>query len=251
MGHLAKVARVTLALALLLPAGAASGATPDRPLWAGDRFEELPLDRRGDDPIGGDGVVTFLYGTAEEGSGWPLEIQNWSLCDRHPLEIDVVPERIFERRGVPVVDYGEGRLEVLSSRTNAVVFGLGDERAVRVVDALRPEMGDPGLDAALPPARLPRWVLRELKLVRAVARRSGTAPAARRRLGISRAAIRFRLRLADALAPGALGGVRAATATPGQVIRERRALIEVEEGVEAGARQRRRAARHRARVRRC
>jgi hypothetical protein len=239
---------ILLLLTLAVSAGAAS---PDRPLWLGERFEELPFDQRDPGEIGGSDVVSFFYGDpGPEGGAWPIEVQNWSVCDRNPLELDVLPTRISRLRGAIVLRYG-GDHEVLSARTNAVLFGVGRDRIEAAVAALRPDTGPPALGAPLPAAQLPRWVLRELKLVRAVVRRSGTGKAARKRLGISRGAIRVRARLARLLGPAAFRGVRRATATPGEVIRDRRALINLEEGADTERGDRRRAARHRARQRRC
>lgn len=237
-------------IALLFLAVPASAAAPDRPLWLGDRFEDLSLDGRFAGPINDARLVTFNYGEAAVGESWPLSVQNWSLCDRHPLEIDLRPHRFEVMRGVPVIDYGS-RLEVLSARTNAVIFHNGDApQARRAVAALRPESGG-ALDGPLPAARLPRWVLRELRLVRQQHRRLGNTRALRRRLGISRNGVRLRLSFARALGPGALRGVEPARVTPGQVVRERRALLGAEEGVQLTRAEKRRAARHRARVRRC
>jgi hypothetical protein len=237
-----------LLLALATPAAAAA---PDRPLWLGERFDDLPFDERSPGRIGRGDVVSFFYGSPGPGGGaWPIEVQNWSVCDRNPLELDVLPERVSRLRGAIVLHYG-GEGEVLSARTNAVLFGVGRDRVEAAVAALRPERGDAALDAPLPAAQLPRWVLRQLKLVRSVARRRGTGPAVRRRLGISRSAIRMHVRLARALRPAAFRGVARARMTPGEVIRDRQALINLQEGADPRPGDRRRAARHRARVRRC
>ena len=236
-------------VALAAPAGAAA---PDRPLWLGPEFEGLAMSGRDPGRVGSSDVVSFFYGEPPpEGGAAPIEVQNWSICDRHPLSLDVRPERILRLRGVPVADYGRGGFEVFSARTNVVLFGLAGEPARRAVAALRAETGDPALDRPLPAARFPRWVLRELKLVRNVTRRAGTGRAVRRRLGISRSAIRMRLRLARVLGSDALRGVRPATMTPGEVIRDRRAMLNVQEGGDLAPGDRRRAARHRARIRRC
>jgi hypothetical protein len=245
--HPLDVPVVTIALLLAALVPGASAAAPDRPLWLGEEFEGLRISERSDDPIGSAGVVEFFYGEAPpEGGAFPLSVQNWSSCDRHPLDIDLVPRSIERVRGMPVVAYGD-RFEVLTAKTNAVVFPSDEGQGRRAIAALRAEGGS----ADLAPARLPRWVLAQLRLVRDEHRRLGETRALRRRLGISRGAIRFRLRLLEVLGPGALRGVKPARATPRQVNRDRSALIEQQEGVDLDRAGRRRAARQRARVRRC
>jgi hypothetical protein len=242
------------ALAAAIPAVGASGEPPpdrDR-LFVGRSFAGLRLTASS--PFGGN-AFTFVYGDCtppadEGGCATPLQIQNASSCRRHPLEIDLYPRRIFRARGVPVIDYGE-RLEVLTGRTDVVLFGAG--RLVRrALDALRPTHGPARLGRPLPRPVLPRWALRELKLVLVLRARGATRRALRRRLGISVSAIRLRERLASALGSRALR-VPPATTSPREMIRDRQALAIVEQlgAQQATPDQRRRAQRHRRRLESC
>jgi hypothetical protein len=240
------------AAALLLATAGALTARGDPPperyrFFLGPSFEGLALSAS---HAAGD-AATFSYGTCEPppgegGCAPPLQVQNWSICRRNPLEIDRLPHRILAIRGVPVIDYGD-QLEILAGRADIVLFG-SERRMRRAVAKLRPTVGPARLADSLPRVRLPRWGLRELKLVRVLRARGATRHALRRRLGISVSAIRLREQLAAAVGERALR-VPAATALPGDVIADRHALATVEELGEGMAtpEQRRRAERHRRR----
>jgi hypothetical protein len=178
-------------------------------------------------------------------------VQNHSICERNPLEIDIVPSSISRTRGAIIVAYSRDRHEVLTGSTNAVIFDDGSmfNEALR---QLRPYPDDSVSSRRLHAARLPRWVLRELKLVMQVHARLGSGPAARKKLGISSSAILGRLRLAHAVGAAALRHVEASRFTPGEVIADRQAYIDTREGFPpqdtAG---RRRAQRHAARIKAC
>jgi hypothetical protein len=246
-----------LSVAALLVTGCGVAASADPPpdsdrFFLGQAFEGLALTSS--QPAAGD-AFGFVYGDCEPPAGEggcapPLEVQNWSICRRHPLEIDRLPRRILRMRGVPVVDYGDD-LEVLAGRTDIVLFA-DEPRTRRAVAALRPTVGPARLNDVLPRVHLPRWALRELKLVRVLRARGATRRELRRRLGISVSAIRMREQLAAAVGERALR-VPAATVTPGEVIRDRHALFTVEElGAQtATPDQRRRAERHRRRLKDC
>jgi hypothetical protein len=246
-----------LLLAVLLAGSWVAGASGDAPsprqrLFAGKAFEGLPLTSSLRSAV----AFSYIYGSCDASGGDggcapPLELQNWSICRRHPLEIDRIPLRISRMRGVPVIDYGDA-LEVLTGRTDVVVFADAG-RARRVVAALRPARGPARLGRLLAAPRLPRWVLRELKLVRELRAGGASRRALRRRLGISVSAIRVREQLAAAIGKRALRGVPAARVSPGDVIGDRQALITVQElsAREATPDERRRAARHRKRLKTC
>jgi hypothetical protein len=246
-----------LVVAVVLAGSWVAGASGDVPsprqrLFVGKTFEGLALTSA----LRSSNDVSYIYGSCDASGGEggcapPLEVQNWSICLRHPLEIDRIPRRIVRMRGVPVIDYGDA-LEVLTGRTEVVVFA-DERRARRVVAALRPRSGPARLARALAAPRLPRWALRELQLVRELRAGGASRHALRRRLGISVSAIRMREQLAAALGARALRGVPAARALPGDVIGDRHALITVQElGASAATPdERRRAARHRQRLEAC
>jgi hypothetical protein len=246
-----------LSVAGLLAAGGRVTARGEPPperyrFFLGQDFEGLALNAA--QPVADD-ALSFIYGDCqpppgEGGCASPLEVQNWSVCRRSPLEIDRLPRRILRMRGVPVIDYGD-ELEVLAGRADVVLFG-SEQRVRRAVAKLRPTRGPARLAKPLPRVRLPRWVLRELKLVRVLGARGATRRALRRRLGIPVSAIRMREQLAAAVGERALR-VSPATALPGDVIRDRHALLTVEQLGERFATpdQRRRAQRHRQRLKVC
>jgi hypothetical protein len=241
------VHRIITLIAVLAVAPAAYAAknptvAPDPVVWVGEEFEGQRLDRVLRQSTDRGRRVDFLYG--DNG----LSIQNVSLCTRHPLEIDLIPDTITQVRGVPLIEYAPDRVEVLTGRTNAVVWGFDEGLNHRAAEALR--LRTTG-DQALPPPRLPRWVLSELRLVRDEQRRLGDTPELRRRLGIGKEAIKLRLDLLAVLPENALDGVRASRSTPRQNLRDRGAFNEAKEIGPGNRAQRRRAARHRARIERC
>jgi hypothetical protein len=235
--------RVLLATVLLALAAPAAGAAEVREHWLGPSFEELALT----DHEGG----FFFYGECEAPCMPPLQVENDSICERHPLEIDRWA-RIRRVRGVPAADYG-GRLEILTGATTVVIHGDDEERPWRAAQVVRPADGPDAPAAELAAPRVPRWVLRELALVRRVHAQTTSPRALRRRLGVGMAGVRLRLAFAAALGDAALAGVRPAGITPGGVLKDRSAYLERQElGVKhMDRRDRTRARRHAARVQRC
>lgn len=231
-------------------AGAAADSRPVVTHWLGPTFDGMPMSGR-------QGRSVF-YGDCDAGPGadtgctLPVEVQSWSICRRHPLEIDVIPSRIRRLRGVPVISYGE-RVEVLTGTTDAVVFANDPAVLPRAIEALRPLDEPEQATSPLPRARLPRWVLRELKLITTLRDRGMSLTDMRSRLGISRSAIRSRLHLAEEVGRSALRRVRPSRFTPGQVIEDRQAWLSRREGLldPHDREMRRRANRHAARIKTC
>ncbi len=231
-------------------------AAPRDALFLGERVRDLRLEE-----VGRDGATPFFeYGTCEpeggEGCEPPLVVRNEPICTEHPLEIDARPSSMTRRRGVPVLRYAADQIVVLTGRRAVSVVGEPRfvRESVRAVAALRPWRGPARLGRSLPAPRIPRWALRELVLIRRVVGRVGVRRA-RSRLGISQSAIRSRLALVRVLGRHAPTGVPPARVTPREVIRDREALTLVKEGAyppdRSKAELRRRAARHRARLRTC
>lgn len=221
-----------------------AGRPPAKAHWLGESFEGLPVTYRF-----GTSVIYGDCDASEGGCAPPMEIQAHSICTRHPLEIDLVPRSIKRVRGVPVIGYSE-RFEVLTGSTNAVVFANDGAQARRAVDVVRPD-GTAQVRPRLASPQLPRWVLRQLRLVRERARGVDDLRDLREELGISRSAIRMRLRLAAVLGAGALAGVRPASMTPGEIIEDRQAYLGRQEGFDLDAEEERRARRHARRIRAC
>jgi len=185
----------------------------DHPLyWAGASFEGLPLTAVSRQL----GVTSFIYGTCEprgqsESCSPPLEVQVASICDRNTLVLDVRPRASFRARGVPVLDYGDWRLELPSAASQVVVFGTPD-RARRAIAALRP-VDEEAPHGDLPAPRYPRYYLAALLRVHDAYVRSANVRTVRSELHISQSAVRFQLALADELGAARLrrGAVNAGT----------------------------------------
>jgi hypothetical protein len=183
-------------------ARAAQRAVGYRLQWVGASFEGLRLTAVSRQF----GLTTFIYGTCKprgesESCTPPLEVQVASICDRNALVLDVRPRATFHARGVPILDYGERRLELASAASQIMVFAPPD-RARRAIAALRPidEKGPSG-DLAAP--RYPRYYVAQLRRVHDAYARTGTIRATRAELHISQSAVRFQLALA-----GELGAAR-------------------------------------------
>jgi hypothetical protein len=166
--------------------------------WVGASFEGLKLTAVSRQF----GLTTFIYGTCKprgesESCTPPLEVQVASICDRNALVLDVRPRATFHARGVPVLDYGERRLELASAASQITVFAAPG-RARRAIAALRriDEQVPTGLLAA---PRYPRYYLAQLRRVHDAYTRTGSIRATRFELHISQTAVRFRLALADEL----------------------------------------------------
>jgi hypothetical protein len=180
--------------------------------WVGASFEGLRLTAVSRQL----GLTTFIYGTCKprgqsESCTPPLEVQVGSICDRNALVLDVRPRATFHARGVPVLDYGERRLELASAASQIMIFATPD-RARRVIAALRPiDEEAPSGDLAAP--RYPRYYLAQLRRVHDTFARTASVRATRAELHISQSAVRFQLALADELGAARLrrGSVSADT----------------------------------------
>lgn len=180
--------------------------------WVGASFEGLRLTAVSRQL----GLTTFIYETCKprgqsESCTPPLEVQVGSICDRNALVLDVRPRATFHARGVPVLDYGERRLELASAASQIMIFATPD-RARRVIAALRPiDEEAPSGDLAAP--RYPRYYLAQLRRVHDTFARTASVRATRAELHISQSAVRFQLALADELGAARLrrGSVSADT----------------------------------------
>jgi hypothetical protein len=179
-------------------ARAAQRAVAYRLHWVGASFEGLRLTAVSRQF----GLPTFIYGTCKprgesESCTPPLEIQVASICDRNALVLDVRPRATFHARGVPVLDYGERRLELASAASQIMVFAAPD-RARRAIAALRRiDAQAPAGNLAAP--RYPRYYLAQLRRVNDAYTRTASMRATRAELHISQSAVRFQLALADEL----------------------------------------------------
>jgi hypothetical protein len=159
---------VTVAAALAATAtacsggGSAAGAAGDaraaqravayRLHWVGASFEGLRLTAVSRQF----GLTTFIYGACKprgesESCTPPLEVQVASICDRNALVLDVRPRATFHARGVPVLDYGERRLELASAASHGSV---GADTTLQDVKRHGRQPTERGEQCALEPTRL-------------------------------------------------------------------------------------------------
>ena len=229
----------TVALAAILAGAVATWASGDEAsssedYWLGPSFGGHALD----ETSGG----SSFYGDCEPppgegGCGAPIEVQNATTCARNPLAIDLLPRRVSRVRGGGLAaDYGE-MIDVGTGRRTVTIFA--DERGlmVKAVRALRTRSQE------VPPQRLtrpvhPKAALAELRRVVSAQRRLKNSRVVARATGLSRRAVRFRLRVAGLLGPDALRGIRAPRRSWKAVERDRQIAIQARElGVEVTARQ--------------
>jgi hypothetical protein len=199
-------------LSLLFAVVVACPASAAPAYWLGPSFEGLPLRH--------ETRTTFLYGdcdASEGGCAPPLQVHTHAACERNPLRIDVIP-RIISVEGAATLDYGD-RLEVIAGPTDVVIFGVRAQ-ARRALDALRRR--DTGARRAAP--RWPPLLLAELRFTRDSYRRNHDLGVLRRRLLISKSAIRFRLALARHIDLSDAPRTRRA---PGELQRQRRVALSV------------------------
>lgn len=130
--------------------------------YAGDAVAGLPLTHVDGEPPG---PTTFVYGECNgevEGDnfvcrGPQIQIQNWTLAERHPSLFRLTPSQPAAcsratMRGVPVAKFETtgGGLEVYAGEVVVVVFARR-ELARRAIAALRPLRASEGFDSDLPP----------------------------------------------------------------------------------------------------
>jgi hypothetical protein len=205
---------VRVAVLVLLTAGIQASPASAAPAYRlGTSFGGLPLIH--------ETPTTFLYGDCDASDGGcapPLQVHNHPACERNALRIDVIPG-IGRVEGVVTLYYGD-RLEVVAGPTDVVVFGARAQ-AWRALRALRRR--DSGARRAAP--RWPPLLLAELRFTRDAHRRDRDLAVLRRRLGISRSAIRFRLALARQID---LSDAPRTHRSPGELSRQRHVALSVE-----------------------
>lgn len=165
--------------------------------WDGRSLQGLALT----DVLRSPDSTTLIYGTCtpvgeEPSCTPPLQIEVASICASNALLLDVRPSARFAARGVSVLDYGEGQIELATGTSNVVVRA---SRAIarRAISALRP-LTSPHRPH-LPTARYPRYYVTQLRRVHDAYAHRHSLRAVRDQLGISRSAVRFELGLANQL----------------------------------------------------
>jgi hypothetical protein len=211
--------------------------------WVGRSFAGLRITDNAHNAL--------VYGTCDASHGEcepPLGVSSSSICIRNPLSLDVLPRAMHRIRGVPVLDYGYG-FDVLTGSTTVTLYAH-ESLARRAATEVRPRSsGRPARRLSDP--RLPRWVLRQLRLVEQVHARLGAGRRARRRLGISHSAILFEAKFARLLGSAALRGLKPMTESPGEVIGDRQTYALQTHGEKLSAAQAARAQRYVRLLRQC
>jgi hypothetical protein len=204
-----------------------------RPYWLGASYRGLPLTATT--------LRSYIYGDCEAGddSGCapPYEVQHSTTCERNPLSLDVLPRRVFRVRGGGIAaTQPEDGVDLSTGRYTVTVFANSDALAVQAVHALRRRSESrPARRLAAPV--YPPAVMQELKRVVVARERLRTVEAISRRTGLSRAAVRVRLRIAGLLGTRALRGVSPPTRPWRVVARERKAALFAEaDGIAEAAR---------------
>ncbi len=122
--------------------------------YVGSSFQGLPLTDVFSEPGRGGRVRSwsFIYGSCDPGGGPsdeggcapPLEVQNWSICERYPALYGKRRPRLRSFRGALLANSPP---EIYTGRTTVVVFG---EQRVGALRALRP-LGSSQIGKRLPP----------------------------------------------------------------------------------------------------
>jgi hypothetical protein len=143
--------------------------------------------------------------------GEPLDVQITSSCEHHPLRFgtDAAGRRAFVRRGALVIEQPDAALDVYTAQVAVRIYGRTWRHPLeRVIAGLR-RFGAAESGTRLPRPRFPRAMLAAMERTVRLARRHGIT-GAHRRLGISRRAVRERVRLSRALRRLPGSGLRAA-----------------------------------------
>ena len=122
--------------------------------YAGSAFHGLPLTDVLSEPgrSGRARTWSFIYGSCDPGGGFfdeggcapPLEVQNWSICERYPALYGKDRPRLRPFRGARLASSPP---EIYTGRTTVVVFG---EQRAGVLRALRP-VGSTAASNQFPP----------------------------------------------------------------------------------------------------
>jgi TolB protein len=179
------------------PLAAARGFRGPSLFWLGRVFDGLMVTRA----QGNGRVFDFTYDDCGRNPGrcsGPIQVQITSICQRHPLAYGPGPpglDDLARRRGTFALrSPGGDFVEVYTGRSAVTMFGIAHDarRARRVITALR-RFGSPRTRGALPYPRFPASMVRDVRRVERAYRQTRSVDRVRRRLGISRSAVRFYL----------------------------------------------------------
>lgn len=213
MSRTLRIGRIAFSIALcaLVAAPSALGREggkdlePGELFWFGPYFAGLQVTHASAYP-----AKSFIYGDCEpEGDGGcspPVQVQNWTSCERNPVGLDSVPYEVYLVRGGGLAAaYASTWVDVGTGGQTVAVFA----NEVEIVGAALREMRPRSHSAPqpLPPPEYPMPVLRELKRVTVAAERFDGIGAIAEAIDVRPAEVRVRLRIAELLGPDVLADV--------------------------------------------
>ncbi len=219
-----RAGRIVLFAALggMLFAASASGQLADQkwasvdPYWLGPFFAGLQVSEEGRSI-----VPEFIYGDCEppEGEGgcsWPARVETTTTCALNPIAHETPFAPVSLLRGGGLMTEDERVYVSTGDRTFTVETREPELMSAALREARRRSQPAP---EPLPPPVYPITVLRELKRVTAAAGRLRGVKAIARATELRPDQVRYRLRVAELLGPGALAGVPVPTMSTARVKR--------------------------------
>jgi hypothetical protein len=229
-----RIAAAIAAALLALGLGVAVAKPLGKPYWLGRTYKGLHVTATTSN--------SYVYGSCqpetETGCSAPYEVQHHTTCERNPLALDIIPQRVFRfRRGGIAASYSEGDVDIGTGRYTVTVFATTTGRAVRALRALRRRSQQaPSRRLAAPV--YPTAVLQELKRVVVARARWGDVGRIARETGLPKDAVQTRLQVARLLGSRALAKVTPPSRPWPVVAQERQvAMFASAQGVGAAARQ--------------
>jgi hypothetical protein len=247
IAHMLQTRRIALlsALCALLLAlvgggrvGAAEQAPPEQywlgPYFGGMRVTYAETAREGRDRFFGYGDCELPEG--EGGCSLPVDIQNYSSCDRNPIALDRLPFRVYPLRGGGIAAQYESTAVDVGTGERTVTVYADYELMGAALEELHTE-SETGPQPLAPPS-YPMPVLRELKRATVAARRFDGIGAIARAAELAPEEVRLRLQIAELLGPGALAHVPPPTMSVATVERLRQLAFATQFNLGRAARER-------------
>jgi len=234
MARMLRPSRITLFVALcallvgVLGGGwvRAAGEAPGDVYWLGPYFAGLRLTYTGNYP-----AKSFSYGDCEQppgegGCSVPVDIQNWSSCERNPIGLDRLPYRVFLVRGGGLAAEYERTGVDVGTGSRTVTLYTEFELMGAALREIRPQ-SDPAPQPLAPPV-YPMPVLRELKRVTVAEKHFDGIGAIARAIDLPAAEVRLRLAIVELLPPDTLVGVPPPTMSTATVERLRQLAFQAQ-----------------------
>jgi hypothetical protein len=204
------------------------GKAAKDPYWLGPYFAGMRIAE------GSENGGSVSYGDCElpegeGGCGLPAQVQTSTTCDRNPLAIDRLPERVWLLRGGGLaVAYEPTGVDIGTGNRTVTVYTGGELQLMSAAlrEVRRRSQSSP---QTLPPPVYPKVVLGELKRVTAAAEKLHGVKAVAKATELTPAEVRVRLQIAELLGPQALAGVPVPTMSTETVERLRQLAFKAHE----------------------